>query len=331
MLVFHDWSRKWRLRSFARECLWKLSSPLLSEIDHWRQVLIRVGQLEQGYFDLLPQEEVFKKNERATAIRGLTDKVANGFHACFKFGADYSTKLKLSENLSQITRSLEQIQQFENRCLTIKTPEGFAFYSLFPEQYCSSAERWATDQAAGSNKKVLVVGIRSIGTTLSAVVAATLNALGWKAERITVRPTGPPFSRTMPVRPFAGNGRRCALVVDEGPGLSGSSMIAVAQWLSEAGISQIALLPGHNSGPGPKASSELRQLWSKLPLFFTPLEEVRWQGRSFGETLQRESGIPGELHDLSSGVWRNWAYNKRTEWPAVCVNLERRKLLSVGR
>src|SRR5690349_6859784 len=186
MLVFHDRSREQSLRSFARECLGNTSGRSSLEIDEWRHLLIQAGQLEQGYFDSLSPEE--DRGKPATTVKGLTHEVARAFCGCFRCGAD-SSKRGLHESLSEIMASLERIQQFEDCRLTIKTPEGFAFYSLFPEQYCVSAERWAAERAFQPSKNVLVVGIRSIGTTLSAVVAATLNALGWKAERITVRPT----------------------------------------------------------------------------------------------------------------------------------------------
>jgi hypothetical protein len=108
-------------------------------------------------------------------------------------------------------------------------------------------------------------------------------------------------------------------------------MVAVGRWLSASGISEIALLPGHHAGPGAQASSEIRRWWSKLPVYFTPIEDVRWQGHSLGEMLQSECGNSGELHELSGGAWRMWAYRSKTKWPAVCRNLERRKLLSIGK
>src|SRR5688572_26046306 len=67
--------------------------------------------------------------------------------------------------------------------VTIGVPEGFAYYALHPMQYARLAEN-----IAFPTQRVAVVGIRSIGTTLGAVVKAALVNRGVSAERITVRP-----------------------------------------------------------------------------------------------------------------------------------------------
>src|SRR4051812_47602927 len=52
--------------------------------------------------------------------------------------------------------------------IELKTPEGFAFYQLYPEQYRRAAQKWLREcKSAGP---AIVIGIRSIGTTLSHVV-----------------------------------------------------------------------------------------------------------------------------------------------------------------
>ena len=91
-------------------------------------------------------------------------------------------------------------------------------------------------------ERLLVVGIRSIGTTLSAVAAAAARARGIAAERITVRPQGHPYNRTaeftaeqMAAVSRAVSSGASFVVVDEGPGLSGSSFLgcgrsAGARW-----------------------------------------------------------------------------------------------------
>src|SRR3954462_12240094 len=52
--------------------------------------------------------------------------------------------------------------------LQFKTPEGFAFYEVKPEQYRRAARRWTRE--SGSKGDAVVIGIRSIGTTLSHIV-----------------------------------------------------------------------------------------------------------------------------------------------------------------
>ncbi len=86
-----------------------------------------------------------------------------------------------------------------------------------------------------------VLGIRSIGVTLSAVACAALGLRGIDCRRISVRPGGHPYDRRLRSSPRLGQWVRSAadaefLVVDEGPGISGSSFLAVAEALERCGI-----------------------------------------------------------------------------------------------
>ena len=71
----------------------------------------------------------------------------------------------------------------------LRIPEGFAFYAVYPEAYVDAARRLKLVAAPR------VIGIRSIGTSLAAVVAAALDA----PEPITVRPVGDPAARMVVV------------------------------------------------------------------------------------------------------------------------------------
>jgi hypothetical protein len=159
--------------------------------------------------------------------------------------------------------------------LTIKRPEGFAFYTLYPEQYALAARAWLRWQtaSAGVPGRVAVVGVRSIGTTLSAVVRATLRRTGVDAFRFTTRPAGHPFAREATVDPALLRGVTHALVCDEGPGLSGSSMAAVAEALERAGVApdRVAFVPGHGHPPGHAASDAVRARWQRTPRFWCTL------------------------------------------------------------
>jgi hypothetical protein len=168
-------------------------------------------------------------------------------------------------------------------------PEGFAFYAVYPEAYAVAARRLkllATPR---------VIGIRSIGTTLGAVVAAALDA----PPAISVRPSGDPFVRRVELPSAVINGDAHYVIVDEGPGLSGSSFGSVADWLQERGIplERIAFLPSHAGDLGPQASDAHRERWrcaqrvaaefdpSFLFDVFGPLEEFStggpWERRKF--------------------------------------------------
>ena len=167
--------------------------------------------------------------------------------------------------------------------------EGFAHYALTPDQY----ER-AAREAAARGARWLVVGIRSIGLPLGAVVARALGG-----ELVSVRPTGHPFRRALSAGPglrarAAGDSRVSCAVVDEGPGLSGSSFAAVAAWLEEIGVARdrILLLPGHAGDPGPEADPRIRRLWRALP---------RVPARP---DLSFLTAGADRVVDLSAGAWR---------------------------
>lgn len=137
----------------------------------------------------------------------------------------------------------------------LRVPEGFAFYAVYPEAYAIAARRLSL---SGPPR---VIGIRSIGTTLGAMVAAALDA----APAITVRPFGDPFRRQVNLPAEAIESNVHYVIVDEGPGLSGSSFGAVADSLEARGVplNRIAFIPSHAGEPGPRASDAHRQRWRR--------------------------------------------------------------------
>src|SRR5207245_9547085 len=76
--------------------------------------------------------------------------------------------------------------------LSVSPPDGFTYYALHPLDFANVLTR-----IPGDRREYAIIGIRSIGTTLSAVVLAALNAAGSPATRITVRPSGHPYSRNV--------------------------------------------------------------------------------------------------------------------------------------
>jgi len=211
--------------------------------------------------------------------------------------------------------------------ITTKRAEGFAFYALYPEAYALAAE--------GLPAGARVIGLRSIGTALGAVVAAAAGA----GRFVTLRPVGHPFGRVVamdgslaasllddPAARFA--------VVDEGPGLSGSSFGAVVDALAARGVAEdrIHLLPGHDGGPGPEASPESRARWGRLsrrPALFerAVLDAPRPEGRLARWAADRLGPATGPLEDLSGGAWRRLSVPEGRPWPPVHPFLERRKFL----
>ncbi len=137
-----------------------------------------------------------------------------------------------------------------------------------------SALRWAATHRDVCPKSGLVIGIRSIGIRLSALVQATLRSQGWDCTRPTVRPFGHPLQRKVQLRPAEGGKSfraSAALIVDEGPGISGSSMAAAAEAVAQLGILDISFLPGHERLPV-AANPEVRRWWDRVDRFVTPLE-----------------------------------------------------------
>jgi hypothetical protein len=155
--------------------------------------------------------------------------------------------------------------------IVVKEPEGYAFYAVYPELYVKAAE--AVRHLASS---WTVIGIRSIGTSLGAAVAAALP----NARFVTVRPTGHPYARELHPSPYEesvlAQPAGAYAIVDEGPGLSGSSFTSVARWLERRGVprERMVFFPSHAGEPGRMASEETRSLWRDVRKSFVPFESL---------------------------------------------------------
>ena len=197
--------------------------------------------------------------------------------------------------------------------IVTKPTEGYAFYALYPELHAEAA------RAARLPPATRVIGIRSIGVSLAAMVAAALGA----APPVTLRPHGHPFRRTVRVAPeleralLAGDPPAFA-IVDEGPGLSGSSFGAVADWLEEHGVARRRLhfFPGHANPPGPEASATQRARWDEVARHVVAFEVgllprlQRWVEDLVGP-------LDGPLRDISAGRWRALAGDPGAALPAA--------------
>lgn len=202
--------------------------------------------------------------------------------------------------------------------LTLSNPEGFCYYALHPLDYIEMLMQGDIRPPAAA-----VIGIRSIGTTLSAVVRAWFEHLGIPSERITVRPTGHPFDRKLLLdgsqREWVGaNAQRGAIffIVDEGPGLSGSSFLSVAEALVKTGISaeRIILVPSSQPNFSALIAANAAARWNKFRTL--PLKLTRY--------------LPsGVAHYVGGGKWRERVLDSGTTWPAVWSWTERQKYLSL--
>ncbi|HYE62208.1 MAG TPA: hypothetical protein VD997_09445 [Phycisphaerales bacterium] len=218
--------------------------------------------------------------------------------------------------------------------VTVKVPEGYAFYSLYPDQYAAAACAWARVNHAARCGPVLIIGLRSIGTSLSAVVRATLAREGWRATRLTIRPNGAHTDRTVKLPPVPLPKVTRVLIVDEGPGQSGTSFAAAAQAVHMHGIPRehICFLPSHQNELGAAATATAREWWGSTTKYTASTNVPILDGRSLRDHLREHTrhlldDDVDEGTNLSGGLWRSHTFKSEREWPGVFALLDREKYL----
>lgn len=202
-----------------------------------------------------------------------------------------------------------------------REPEGYAFYALDPEAFAIAARQ------LGPAPDALVIGLRSIGASLAPMVAAALGA----PDFTTLRPKGGAFAREIDAPDLAAaltaGPARPVVIVDEGPGLSGSSFAGAARFVrAHNRRCRIVFMPSHGGGPGAQASDETRRLFAEIPQLTTPFDEtLRGRLENAVPDLTGEALAP--LEDMSGGGWRARVYRHEADWPAVDPMQERLKYL----
>lgn len=197
--------------------------------------------------------------------------------------------------------------------ISLAALEGVRFYALDPASYASAAGRWLNDQAAGAS--AWVVGLRSMGSVLAPLVAAALDARGCRVQLLTLRPVGAPDQRQIQLGPVVrqqfAHWPGAFLIVDEGPGLSGSSFGGAVAALRRLGIPQarIALLPSWSPTSEALGNAYAARHWEHWCVYPAPAPAA--------PSLEAE--------DLSGGLWRQRMGMHRSVpvWPTH----ERRKFL----
>lgn len=283
--------------------------------------LIEAGELVQGLADagFAARGEVDEEDPSLERPMALACALAAAV------GASWDTAFA-PVALAPMRRALDAVHRGDD-ALTIRRAEGFAHYALYPEAY------WVAARALGPRGDAVVIGIRSVGTTLAAVVAIGLGA----AAPRTVRPVGHPFRRRLSLGPrlalaLAAHPDRTRAIVDEGPGLSGSSFGAVADSLEAGGVAPeaLAFFPSHGGDLGPEASERHRRRWRaarRATVDFDALTGSAAQPAHRVEAWVADlTGPPlRPVQDLAGGRWRAFTLD-RTGCPVDPQN-EKRKLL----
>jgi hypothetical protein len=305
LLVF----REDRRRASGKELKAALTAELEQLCNHFSRrtlvgALLQAGELECGVADNDP--------EAARCYESVTDQIAGALLASEPAASNNSDFHH--PDFHSILASVRALPVFEQ--LGISIPEGFAYYALHPLAYADVIRQIPVCD------HLLVVGIRSIGTTLSVVAAAAARARGIAAERITVRPQGHPYNRTVEFTGEQMAAVRNAIsqdasvaVVDEGPGLSGSSFLAMAEALERAGVpvEKILLVSSHAPNINALCAENAACRWQRFRCI--PVSN---------ETRRPEAAV----EFIGGGQWRSRAFGNEPEWPAAWTSLERLKYLS---
>jgi hypothetical protein len=298
LLVFREASEKLPGRSLALLLDQAIARVTAEDTNSIVSALIIAGELECALADV---------GGGSAQAASLTDLLAGTL-----LGIRSADRRRLSSILSAIQPALPE-------SVRVSPPEGFAYYALHPADFADVSAEWA-DQGP-----VAVIGIRSIGTTLSAVTTAALTRCGIRASRITVRPEGHPYDRKLELaiseqRWVAEQEKQNAsfVAVDEGPGLSGSSFLCVAEALESCGInpSRITLFGTRDPDPKQLCARDAAQRWR------------RYNWRQTRSTIRRTHS--GQI-SVSGGAWRNEFLGSHSEWPACWPEMEPLKFLDPER
>jgi hypothetical protein len=321
MLVYRDQ----RFRDDPRHALSELrrlthGSSGAPSHDTARDVLIASGRLEAAVADsVFPR--VDGVHPQVQALRVASEIAGHLLWRSWHNDDDATTAW-----WSRLARQLDSIDAGGLPAeVEFSVPEGYAHYAVYPEMYLESARRCVADLGPID---AVCLGLRSIGTSLSAAVGAALDELGCVTRSATVRPRGHPYSRRVSISEELATLLRPAetthyLIVDEGPGISGSSMAGVADLLRSWGVAddKILLFPSWETDGSHLKSPLARAVWGRHRQFTAAFEDVWLRSGRF------EAAFPGELQDISAGGWRQVVYDSPADYPAVHPQHERRKYL----
>jgi hypothetical protein len=282
VIVYRDVAREEHTAAVLQRCRSQLRACDRSGL------LVEVGQLEQGVADALcpVQEEVLPALD---LIREGTCAAAAAY-----LGGDARP-----ETVGAILDALENHRLPAH--ITVKAPEGYVQYALDPAGYAAAAREYTAAVGARYARRAVVLGVRSIGTSLSAVLAQALGA----APGFTLRPRGASGHKAVAASDTyvarlleaAGAGGD-VLIVDEGPGATGETFDCIAAWLRSLGVSDERIVLFGSRTWGMPLAPAARQAWFHAARKYAPPADEARPGRA-----ARALGLVIE-RDLSGGRWR---------------------------
>jgi hypothetical protein len=264
----------------------------------WIDALIRTGELEAALSDVNDRHRVLA----AQATEFLAEAVVTGSISSSDAAASVLSRIVVSG------------------MITVSPPEGFTYYALHPLDFSRAAAQLRLEA-----REYAIIGIRSIGSTLSAIVSAALKGMGAKCSRVTVRPTGHPYSRRTDFTQEQiewiqrrQSERAQFLIVDEGPGRSGSTFLSVAEALVGQGISpgQITMIGSRQPDPESLCAQDAA---------------TRWQRFRFVATTPSVNSRFADCMYAGGGNWRGILLASHSEWPESWTQMERLKFISPDR
>ena len=283
------------------------SSPCLEDV---RRLLIEFGVFESALADALAGDIAIPCEESRLA--------RNAAVALGRVFANRADGRPIAPHLEKFGRALADLAGLllPSR-IRISVPEGYAYYGLFPDTYLAAADDFYNQRTP---QRAVVIGIRSIGTSLSAAVAGRLEERGCRVRSYTVRPGSHPWDRKLRTadvldRDWQSQAGSEFIIVDEGPGISGSSFGAVAGKLSSLGIpdARVSFFPSWDAPADRLSNENARRCWQAHRRFVGTSSEPWLDG----------------MRDLSAGAWRDLVFDGREHlYPAVHPHHESRKYLA---
>ena len=259
--------------------------------------LVRAGEIETGLADA--------SSPAAIPMAAVVDLLAAA--VC----ANSFDRQRLLQSLQEIA-----VQDGLARHIRCSHPEGFSYYGLNPLDFVDLARNMHHQL----RPNVAVIGIRSIGSTLGAVIAASFRGCSKRVDRITVRPQGEPYQRTVTFDGAQSQWIATGLqqqadfvVADEGPGFSGSTFLSVAKALAGLGVPASSIVLMGSRPFSQRAGMDDCKAW----------DQFRTYTIDYGRHTPEGAG-----RSLGDGAWRELLYQSPSQWPACWVEQERIKHLS---